>query len=357
MTVQHDTRTRPELAAALRESVYLPTMTLGAYQRRIAEAGPLLPSLLDFERPGADAALRALADTVTEFDSDGTGRGDSYRRAQRTTMVRWTGMRQILRLASPPASSHAGTVLDVLGGDGTIARAVSRAADATLGHMSVLTGDVSGTMVERALEQGLPAVRQSADFLFLRDGAVDATLLAYGTHHIAPRDRPAAVAEAVRVTRAGGRVLLHDFDESSPMARFFTEVVHPCSTAGHDYRHFSRPSLTALFDGAGIPASVHDLYDPLTVTADSEERARQDMCDHLRDMYGIRAFFDGHEDIRDAWNSLVRYFDHTDYLAATRLRDPESVPSAPVIRRRGNRYVAEVPRVALLAVGRTPPRT
>ncbi|WP_392958384.1 class I SAM-dependent methyltransferase [Streptomyces sp. LN245] len=357
MTVQHDTHTLPELTASLRESAYLPTMTLDAYRRRVAAAGPLLRSVLDFERPGADAALRELAYTVTEFDSDGTGRGDSYRRAQRSTMVRWTGMRQILRLASPSAPRRVCTVLDVLGGDGTIARAVGRAADATLPHMSVLTGDVSGTMVERALEQGLPAVRQSADFLFLRDNSVDATLLSYGTHHIAPEDRPTAVAEAVRVTRGGGRVLVHDFDESSPMARFFTEVVHPCSTAGHDYRHFSRPLLTALFDGAGTDVSVLDLYDPLTVVADSEEQARQDMCDHLRDMYGIHAFFDGHEDTRAAWNSLVRLFDHTDYLATTALRESESVPTAPVIRRTGSRFVAEVPRVALLAVGSTPFRS
>lgn len=126
MTVSHDTRTLPELAVSARESAYLPTMTLDTYRRRIAEADPLLSSLLDFERPGAEAALRALADTVTEFDSDGTGRGDSYRRAQRSTMVRWTGMRQLLRLASPPAPSGAGTLLDVLGGDGTIARAVDR---------------------------------------------------------------------------------------------------------------------------------------------------------------------------------------------------------------------------------------
>ncbi|MGW7541087.1 class I SAM-dependent methyltransferase [Streptomyces sp. NPDC054770] len=346
MTVQHDKS--PESAFPVEALNYLPTMTIGTYLSTVAATHPLLSSLLDLGRPGTEAALAALADTVTEFDSDGTGRGDSYRKAQRNTMVRWTGIRQILGLLAPQRSGAA-TVLDVLGGDGTIARALATAADPVLSGLCVVTGDVSGTMVERALEHGLPAVRQSADFLFLRDDAVDAVLLAYGTHHISPVDRPAAIAEAARVVRADGQVLVHDFDETSPMARFFTEVVHPYSTAGHDYRHFSRAHLTELFDHAGIPAQLVDFYDPLTVVADSAEEARQGMCDYIQEMYGIHKFFAEYENAEAAWHSLEQYFDHAAYLGAVNRRG--DFRSSPTIYAAGNRFVAEVPRVALLAVG------
>ncbi|KPI00294.1 Methyltransferase type 11 [Actinobacteria bacterium OK074] len=352
MSMQHITHPTAELAPSTRNLNYLPSMTLDEYTRAIEAAHPFLWSALDFRRAGTDTALGVLAGTVTEFDSDGTGRGDSYRRAQRNTMVRWTGIREILRLLSPPAPSRAVTVLDVLGGDGTIARAVAGAADPGLRNLRIVTGDLSGTMVERALEQGVQAVRQAADFLFLRDGSVDAALLAYGTHHIAPQDRPAAVTEAVRVVRGGGRVLVHDFDGTSPMARFFTEVVHPFSTTGHDYQHFSRELLTDLFDDTGTPVRIVDLYDPLTVVADSEEQARQGMCDYIREMYGIHKFFGAHENTADAWNSLEKYFDHSDYLESVNHRG--TFPSAPMIRRTGNGFVAEVPRVALLAVGSRP---
>ena len=82
---------------------YLPSLVLRDYLHTVATLHPQLHELFDFGRPGAGEALAELAGTVSEFDTDSTGRGDSYRRAQRDTLVRWTGMRRLLDLATPGA--------------------------------------------------------------------------------------------------------------------------------------------------------------------------------------------------------------------------------------------------------------
>ncbi|WP_343446523.1 class I SAM-dependent methyltransferase [Micromonospora schwarzwaldensis] len=325
---------------------YLPSLVLRDYLHAVATLHPHLRAMLDFGRPGAADALAELAATVSEFDTDSTGRGDSYRRAQRDTLVRWTGMRRLLELATPADAEPATLILDVLGGDGTVARAASSQSACFESKLAFVTGDVSGHMVDRALAHGLPAVRQAAHFLFLRDDSVDAVLLAYGTHHIPAHRRPTAVAEAARVVRPGGRIVLHDFDESSPMAGFFGEVVHPHAVGGHDYRHFSRAELAGLFAGADLPVRVVDLYDPLIVRADTERAAYAGMRDYVGDMYGLRDFFATIGD-DEVWRLLTHHFDHTGYLAAIGGRD--GIPVRPVVYRADGQFVAEVPRMAIVA--------
>ncbi len=213
--------------------------------------------------------------------------------------------------------------------------------------LSVLTGDISGQMVERALALGLPAVRQAANFLFLRDGSVDAVLLAYGTHHIEPRDRLAAIREAFRVVRPGGRVVLHDFDDTSPMAYFFARVVHANSKAGHDYVHFSRESLRHIFGDASATADITDIYDPYVVCGATEKDAQIGMCKYIADMYGLTGLLSSKNDISSFWQMLVKEFDHSGYEA--RPYGNTDYPRRPVIYSKGRSFVAEVPRVAIVA--------
>lgn len=339
--------TRAETApAAPAADSYLPSASLDDYRRMVAASHPRLHALLDSARMQSADALSALVPTVNEFDSDTSGRGDSYRRAQRDALVRWTGARQLLTFALPTGESGDVTVLDVLGGDGLLARAVAESADEALAKMTVLTGDISGPMVERALAMGLPAVRQAADSLFLRDGSVDAVLMAYGTHHITPDDRHRAAAEALRVARTGGRVVVHDFDDTSPMSRFFTEVVHPYSAAGHDYRHFSRRDMAALFHQLPARARVVDVYDPLVVRGADPWAARRRMCDYIADMYGVHRVLAGDTD--DAWRLLGDIFDHSAYLART--GGAHHGPHRPTVHELSDHCLAEVPRMALVAV-------
>lgn len=326
---------------------YLPSRTLDEYLSAVASLHPQLHPVLDFQRPGCSEALDRLVAASSEFDSDHNGRGDSYRRAQRDPLVRWTGIRTLLEFAVPDTSGEAPLVLDVLGGDGTLARAVGSHTGSVQSKLTIITGDISGPMVDRALAQGLPAVRQAAQFLFIREMSVHAVLLAYGTHHISPDQRPAAVAEAVRVTRPGGRVVLHDFDEASPMAGFFADVVHPHAAGGHQYSHFTRDGLHELFRDVGLPARVRDVNDPLVVRADTEQSAKERMCRYIGDMYGVADYFAGLGGVDEAWRLLIRYFDHSRY------RGIEG-PNGPVTYRQDGQFVALVPRMAIVAVAAKP---
>ncbi|WP_229795687.1 class I SAM-dependent methyltransferase [Saccharothrix coeruleofusca] len=328
---------------------YLPSLSLEAYLRHVEVEHPELHRLLDLDKARSEGVLLRLVSVTNEFDTDDTGRGDSYRRAQRDAFARWKGIRELLRLATRTTSAGEKTVLDVLGGDGTVARAAALRPGSRAERLSVITGDISGRMVACALDYGLPAVRQSADCLLLRDASVDATLLAYGTHHIAVEDRPEAVREAVRVLKPGGRLVLHDFDGRSPMARFFAEVVHKHSTTGHDYAHFSRDELAALLEPLPVRTRIVDMYDPLVIEADSPRKARSRVCDYIGDMYGIQGFFAGQLGPDVSWQFVQELFDHTAYFSDLG-RPPLGHPVRPIVRKTDSRWTAEVPRMALVAV-------
>lgn len=330
---------------ALMDFAYLPSATLRDYVKEVTNRHSVLNNVLNFSRPGTQEAIETLIATTNEFDSDETGRGDSYRRAQENATVRWTGAQQLLRLCIPRAPARSAVVLDVLGGDGTLARAVKVKSAAP--RLSVLTGDISGHMVERALGLGLPAIRQAAQFLFLRDNSVDAVLLAYGTHHITPGDRLTVVREAFRVVRPGGRVVVHDFDNASPMVHFFERVVHANSKAGHDYTHFSRESLHRIFEEASVTAELAYIYDPYLMCGTTEEDAQVQMCQYIKNMYGLTHVLGSRDDIDRFWQTLVEEFDHTGYTA--QLYGDRDYPRHPVIYREDGSFVAEVPRVAIVA--------
>jgi SAM-dependent methyltransferase len=327
--------------------IYLRGASLGEYLERTRLRHPMLAAILDFDRPGSFEALSALSVTRTEFDSDQAGRGDTYRTAQTDVSVRWTGMRQLLSLCVPDRS-RGHLVLDVLGGNGTVARALQERGETSAKDVCVLTGDLSAEMVEHALDDGLAAIRQSADFLFLKEASVDSVLLAYGTHHIPPKCRPLAVAEALRALRPGGRIVLHDFSEASPTARFFHQVVHSYFKAGHDYEHFSRESLTGLFQTAGLRVSITELYDPLLVRGRDADEARRKICDYIINMYGVGSWISPQADLDDAWRQLTRYFDHSGHMVPSMTRG--KAPVVPVVQRDRAGFVAVIPRVALVAV-------
>jgi ubiquinone/menaquinone biosynthesis C-methylase UbiE len=310
---------------------------------------PELYALLDPARLDVDEAPQ-----LTDFeDALVGGRGESYRHAQRDPTVRLHGIRQLFALASPAGTLESWrpehVLVDLLGGDGTLARAVERVTSPA-SRPAVLTSDMSAGMIRAAQRRGLPAVRQAAQRLRLRDGSVDAVLMAYGTHHIPPADRPAAFSEAHRVLRPGGAVVSHDFAEGSPTARWFGEVVHPYSHTGHDYPHFTEEEVRRLLSGAGFARiRVERMYDPLVLTAPTQDQARLRLGDHLRWMYGLTRLPGGDE--VHAARRAAEFAEATfDYPPADRA--PGQEIGQVSYRETGHGWTAELPRVALVGVGR-----
>lgn len=296
---------------------------------------------------GPRAAKRIEAgDNITsanEFESDKDGgRGDSYRRAQRDVTVRATGFERLLTMAvaGRPITSGGITgvplVLDVLGGDGTMARAARLLTE--IPPCRIITSDLAGTMVARALESGLPAIRQPAQELILRDESIDAVIVAYGTHHLQPAQYSSAVREAARVLRPGGRLVTHDFEPGSDMARFFHHVVDRHARLGHPYPHVSGAFMREEMLAAGfVNVRVARIEDPYQATGPSPAGAKNALLSYLRDMYGLRDVYRP-----AAPMSLSRLERDCNQYFSSGITVERLAPA---------RYVARLGRTAVVAVG------
>jgi SAM-dependent methyltransferase len=332
---------------------YLPGFDSALLQRLFEHLYPHLADTLWLDRPNGLDELQRVGGVVAEFETDaGPGRGDSYREAQRAVSARLVGIETLLRLATGCDRLDNAPVgfrlLDVLGGDGLIARATRRLQDGP--RLSVLTSDLAGTMVVHALAQGLPAVRQPAQFLLQQDDSFDAVLLAYGTHHIEVEERPGAVQEAFRVLHRGGRIVLHDFEADSPMDRWFAEIVHQWSPAGHLHPHFTRSELCGYLNDAGFEdVAVRDVYDPIVLTGADRYEAVDRLLDYLIAMYGLRGIEERGETGRV---ELVAWIEeHMRYEFAGPPGEPQGVGRLTVTQEVPGRWRAEFPRYALVATG------
>lgn len=334
-------------------STYLSNLDRWRFERLFKAQHRLFADVLDFDRVGTDKALAELLSSRNEFETNsGGGRGESYRDAQCATTARLTGIETLLQMLTGdrdlrrlPTELR---LLDVLGGDGLLSRALRTLAP-RLPAMPLLTSDVAKHMIDAALGQGLPAIRQAANFFFLRESSFDGVLVAYGSHHIHDADRKSTCEEAFRILRPGGRIVLHDFEEGSPVAEWFAQVVHPLAESGHSYRHFTRAEMHSLLKGAGFANIViTDMYDPIRLCGPSEGKAIRALLGYLNSMYGLRLDKDGHIKVHDWLIENIRY----DYTAIpNRL---ESWCSGLTIVPSVGKVVAELPRLALVATATRP---
>jgi SAM-dependent methyltransferase len=273
-----------------------------------------------------------------EFEDEKVGgRGLAYNLAQKSADNRKVGMTALLKCFSSSSETLGRDfrILDVLGGDGTFARFCK-----ALGHHTptVYTADISKFMIDACHAQALPCVRQSATRSLFRDDVLDGVLIAYGSHHLDGDARRLAVREAHRTLRAGRRLVLHDFEIGGRCAKWFDGIVHPYSRTGHPHAHFSRDEMFDLFTSAGFrDVRVFEISDPFTLRGSTPEEAKHNAIMHLYDMYDLIKVADSACDI------------------APRLERHITETLGPIsIRQEEGRYVAEIPRHALVAIGAKP---
>ncbi|UWU68016.1 class I SAM-dependent methyltransferase [Bradyrhizobium sp. NC92] len=179
-------------------------------------------------------------------------------------------------------------ICDLLAGDGY----VNKVADRILGAgrcPTFINCDISQFMVDRCVGNGLFAIWQSAtDPFWIRDESVDGVLMAYGTHHIPRTQRAIAVQAAARILRPGGFLVLHDFEEGSPMARWFSDVVSLYSVTPHNYPHFTEGEVFDLFAIAQFDSvTVQRIPDPFVFHGGDEQSALQLLAEYVTKMYGL----------------------------------------------------------------------
>ncbi|MET9291372.1 methyltransferase domain-containing protein [Streptomyces sp. NPDC003077] len=219
-------------------------------------------------------------------ETDG-GRGPAYIRAQRLNAeARAQGIARLLEFVRQPGGPDRRAVLDLLGGDGLLWRV---AALLDIRDLDIITCDASPHMIEAAWASGVPALLQRAERLLFRPESVDAVLLAYGAHHIAPGDRLGVSMEAHRVLRPRGTFVLHDFQVGSPVDRWFAQVVDRHSLTGHQYAHYTPEEIRGHLAKAGYATyEVLEIDDPYTSTGETAEEAELRLGEYLVNMYGLR---------------------------------------------------------------------
>jgi SAM-dependent methyltransferase len=270
-----------------------------------------------------------------EFEDEAVGgRGSAYNLAQKRAGNRHVGMTTLLKCFSPKREipGRDFRILDVLGGDGTIARFCRH-----LGPNApiIYTADISKFMIDACHAQDLPCIRQSATRSLFRDGVLDGVLIAYGSHHLDGDERQCAVREAHRTLKPGRRLVLHDFETGGRSTLWFDSVVRPYSRTGHPHPHFTRQEMRDLFAGAGFAdIRIFEIDDPFTLSGNSPEEARHNAVMHMYDMYDLIGLADSPADIVPL---VERHISET--------LGPISV------RQEAGQYIAQIPRHALVAVG------
>ncbi|GGL56502.1 class I SAM-dependent methyltransferase [Halocalculus aciditolerans] len=150
------------------------------------------------------------------------------------------------------ATRDVARVLDLAGGTGRVARELDEEA---------VVLDASREMLRRAHARGLPAVLGDARFLPIRDGAVDAIVVAEALHHLPDHDR--VFRECARVLRPGGVLVVRDVDPTALRGRLFVAAER---AFGFDSRFYAPDDLAARLDSAGFDAAVPEPGFTYTVT-------------------------------------------------------------------------------------------
>ena len=153
--------------------------------------------------------------------------------------------RQLLDLAGPRPGE---AILDVGCGTGSLALMAREAVGAT----GVVCGvDASAEMIswarQKARRIGVEADfrRAPAQALPYPDALFDVVLSTLMLHHLPKKARTQLAAEARRVVKPGGRVLVVDFAEESRRKGFMRHLHHP-------HRNVALHEILALLEGAGL---------------------------------------------------------------------------------------------------------
>lgn len=273
-------------------SFYLTDLDFDSYLAAVQANHPWLYDMIDLSRltySYVDSFVAGLEAASWEFEDlkDG-GRGSAYNYAQKAIENRKVGMSSLVDWFTDGLDddrTQSLKILDVLAGDGTIARFID---DCYPKKLAIISADLSKFMVDSCFLQNLPSIRQSATQSLFKNDMLDGGFIAYGSHHLDAVSRKQAVSELHRTLKSGGRIILHDFEEGGAFAKWFTDVVHPYSRTGHPHEHFSRAEMQSLLADSGFTnIRVFDMDDRFTLNGETAEKAHQNALLHLYHMYDL----------------------------------------------------------------------
>ena len=185
------------------------------------------------------------------------------------------------------------TVLDVLGGSGQIRRAYDQYISQSNVPLNIITGDIEPDMINRALDFGIDAMVLDACNLYeIEDDCYEGAILAYGFHHIPTVSRLSAIAEAIRITKRGGKVLIHDGIKGSSTDKTTKVTVDKYGKCPHVYDHPTRKELKKYLSSLKCQSyTEYDIFDPQVFLCNSSEEALKLFTTYYIQHYGLPTYF------------------------------------------------------------------
>jgi len=156
-------------------------------------------------------------------------------------------------------------VLDLAGGTGRAARAIAEPVGPAR-TPETLVVDASRAMLAHARQRGTAAVQGDAGRLPLRDAAVDAVVVLDALHHLPAQGT--ALAEAARVLRPGGVLVIREYDPGTLRGRALTAAER---AVGFDSTFHGPEAWAAAVADAGLTATVLDRGFAFTVVGKKRE--------------------------------------------------------------------------------------
>lgn len=301
-----------------------------------------------------DEHLENLANFTghAEFNGkEGGGRGGVYRAGQKKyPLARGFGYRKLFALMADRLSPRL-AIVDALGGSGTLARA-SRLLFPPSEQPYMISSDACVAQIEAAMKECRPCVPQAVQSTLFCDCVADVGFYGYGLHHVPRSERASAVVEAHRYLKRNGRIVLMDFEDGSPTARWYSDGLHLYTETGHECDHFTSHDFHDLLSSAGFrEISIGNVYDPFIFDSHSAMEARRVLLSHLVSMFGmVRLSKRDNESDSDYIDRLdATLTPYATFSSVDVAFEPEAMSKFSVRQISPGIFRAEFPRVCLVA--------
>lgn len=281
------------------------------------------------------------------FDhEDLSGMYTAFQNSSRYSSTRLCGWNNLLSFAFYHIQSQSelkeGVILDFLAGSGTLSKKVKQLVPNNF--PTIIGLDVSKKMVERAQYYEEIVFWGSYAIHPFKNKIADVTIAAYGFHHVPLHQREDFLFSMQKTLKKNGMCILHDFEEGSATARWYSEIIHSYRFSGHPYKHVTTSGLQQLLKPYCKKVETKHIYDPFYLEGkkgQNEQSLRREFYAYLIGLFNLRKLLPDKVDIKGLnaledqsyWRKIDKLFSSYFTLTDNEIKLIESQPVLQTIKK------------------------